>query len=182
MRTGVIHEFEHVLFLDIVCLCVLPYTLTLGYIIHGKMFEHDHRLQSRVARALSHWIRDSAVTQGLTHVVTQEKQDFRNCPPNTCVGISIALRQATAMAAQRNQGRGNDRTVFAQAPVASHAQHCDDTGTLQGHERYCFQRLHRRVGIKTPWITYVVFEHVLWDIQHIKHMKSIVRATHDCTA
>ena len=68
MRSGVIHEFEHVLFLDIVCLCVLPYTLTLGYIIHGKMFEHDHRLQSRGARALSHWIRDSAVTQDIRHM------------------------------------------------------------------------------------------------------------------
>ena len=117
-------------------------TLTLGYIIHGSMFEHDHRLQGRVARALSHGIRDSAVTQ--------EEQHFRNCPQNTCVGMSIALRRATAMAAKRNQGRGNDRKVFAQALVASHTEHCDDRSTLHGHERYCLQRLLRRVRIKTP--------------------------------
>ena len=144
------HQFEHVLFLGIVCLCALPYTLTLGYVIHGRVFEHDHRLQGRVAGALSHWIRDSAAIQDITHVLTEEKQHFRNCPQNTCVGISIALRQATAMAAKRNHGRGNDRKLFAQAPVASHAQHCDDRGTLHGHERYCFQRLHRRVWIKPP--------------------------------
>ena len=64
-----------------ICLRVLIYTLTLGDIIHGSMPEHDRRLQGtclsradhgRVAGALSHGIRDSAVTQDVTHVVTQE--------------------------------------------------------------------------------------------------------------
>ena len=54
LQRGVIQHVEHVVFL------------------HGSMFEHDHRLQGRVARALSQGIRDSAVIQDITHVVTQE--------------------------------------------------------------------------------------------------------------